>query len=128
MARPASKHPTELELAILKILWQGGPLPVRDVRDRLARKLAITSVTTIMNIMVEKGYLAKDKTGPSFVYEPTVTERSTTQRMLKDLVKRAFDGSAAVAMVNLLESSDLDLEEIKRLRQLLNAKRGEARQ
>jgi len=128
MARPASKHPTELELAILKILWQGGPRPVREVRDRLARKLAITSVTTIMNIMVEKGYLAKDKTGPSFVYEPKITERSTTQRMLKDLVRRAFDGSAAVAMVNLLESSDLDLEEIKRLRQLLNAKRGEARQ
>ena len=56
MARPASKGPTELELEILKILWQRGPLPVRDVRDALVgfRDLARTSVITIMNIMVRK--------------------------------------------------------------------------
>jgi BlaI family penicillinase repressor len=124
MGRPASKHPTELELGILKILWRDGPLPVRGVRDALApaRELAYTSVMTVMNIMVEKGYLARRKDGPSYVYRPRVSEQATTRRMLRDLVDRAFDGSAAAVMVNLLETADLDEAELKELRALLNRK------
>jgi len=127
MARPASKHPTELELQILKVLWQQGPLPVREVREGLApaRELAYTSVITIMNIMMDKGYLARRKVGPSYVYRPRVTEKATTRRMLKDLVNRAFNGSAAAVMVNLLESADLDRAEIDRIRELLDGKSGE---
>ena len=53
MARPASRHPTELELEILKVLWREGPLSGRQVRDALVpfRDLAYTSVMTVMNIM-----------------------------------------------------------------------------
>ena len=127
MARRASKHPTELELEILKVLWSAGPSPVRGVRDGLAvsRKLAYTSVMTIMNIMVDKGYLARVKQGPSYVYRPRVGQRATTRRMLKDLMDRAFDGSAAAVMVNLLESDALDADELRHLRDLINRKNGE---
>ena len=54
MARPASQHPTELELEILKVIWRDGACTVRNVREALAptRKLAHTSVITVMNIMV----------------------------------------------------------------------------
>jgi len=124
MGRPSSKHPTELELEILKILWRGGPLPVREVRDALAtvRKLAYTSVMTVMNIMVDKGYLSRKKEGASYVYRPRVTERGTARRMLSDLVDRVFDGSAAAVMVNLLESAELDETELRELRALLKRK------
>ena len=129
MARPASKHPTELELEILKVLWDRSPLTVRDVREALlpARRLAYTSVMTIMNIMVDKGYLRRDKEGASFAYRPVVSRKLTTRRMLRDLVDRVFDGSTAAAMVNLLESSDLDRAELRRLRDLLKQKPGENR-
>ena len=128
MARPSSRHPTELELEILKILWQAGPLPVRRVRDALApaRDLAYTSVMTIMNIMVDKGYLARRKQGASYVYRARIREKATTGRMLRDLVTRVFDGSASAVMVNLLESADLDEAEVKRLRELLNRKSQES--
>ena len=124
MARPASKHPTQLELEILKILWRDGPAAVRHVRQALApdRKRAHTSVMTVMNIMVDKGYVTRAKDGGSYVYRPVVSEQTTQQRMLTDLVDRAFDGSATAAMLNLLETSDLDGEEIKRLRALINRK------
>jgi len=124
MARPASKHPTTLELEILKVLWRRSPLPVREVREGLAetRRLAYNSVMTVMNIMVDKGYLRREKEGASYLYRPTVTRRSTTRRMLRDLVDRVFDGSAATVMVNLLESSDLDKDEMARLRELLRSK------
>ena len=135
MARPASHHPTELELEILKVLWRDGPRPVRHVRDALAaasppRDLAYTSVMTVMNIMAEKGYLRRTKddaasgggaTG-SFTYHPTVTQNSTTARMLKDLVDRAFNGSAAAAALNLLKASDVNDAELKELRELIRAK------
>ena len=121
MARPSSKHPTQRELEILKVLWREGPLPVRGVRDALgpAGRPAYTSVMTIMNIMVAKGYLRRRKEGPSYVYRPTASEKATKGRMLGDLVDRAFDGSAAAVMVNLLGSANLDRSEIDELRKLL---------
>ncbi len=124
MARPASRYPTELELEILKIIWREGPRPVRRVREALEpfRKLAYTSVMTIMNIMVNKGYLSRKKRGMSYIYRPRVTERVTTRRMLGDLVKRVFDGSAAAVMVNLLQTADLDDAEIEKLHELLRRK------
>ena len=96
MGRPSSKHPTELELEILKILWRRGPLPVRRVRDALVgfRDLAYSSVITIMNIMVRKNYLTRKNEGGSYVYRTRISQTATTARMLKDRVERACDGSA----------------------------------
>ena len=124
MARPRSRHPTELELEILKVLWREGPLPVRDVRDAIVgfRELAYTSVMTIMNIMTRKGYLRRKKHGASYVYRTSITQRATTRRMLRDLVDRAFDGSAAAVMVKLLETADIDAAELDQLRQLIRRK------
>ncbi len=65
MVRPTSKHPTVLELEILKILWRAQPLTGRQLRDALAefRELAYTSVMTILGIMVDKGYVRRKKQG-----------------------------------------------------------------
>ena len=124
MARPTSQHPTELELEILKILWRQGPLPPREVRDALVgfRDLAYTSVSTILTIMVGKGYLGRDKTGPCFVYKARIREKATTRRMLRDMVDRVFDGSLSAVMVNLLKDSELDEAKVRELRAILNAK------
>ncbi len=121
MARPRSKHPTELELLILKVLWRLGPLPVRDVREALVpeRDLAYTTVITMMNIMTNKGYLRRKKRGASFVYTPKITENRTAGKMLKDIVDRVFNGSAAAVMVNLLETSELNEAELVKLRKIL---------
>ena len=124
MARPASRHPTERELEILKIIWRDGPSTVRHVRAALAakRKLAHTSVITIMTIMIEKGYLTRGKKDGKHLYRAKVSRRATTRQMLKDLMARAFDGSPSAMMMNLLESSDIDAEELERVRQYINQK------
>lgn len=126
MARPPSRHPTELELEILKVLWRDGASSVRQVRQALAakRRLAHTSVMTVMNIMLDKGYLRREKVGGSYAYRPRVSQGATTRRMLKDLIDRAFDGSAAAVAVDLLETADIDSDELKRLRKLINRERG----
>ncbi len=126
MARPSSKSPPDLELEILKVLWRDGPLPVRDVQEALTpqRKLAYTSVMTMMTIMTEKGYLRREKKGRSFVYRPTVTEKATSRRMLRDLVERVFSGSPMAVVLNLLETADLGDEELEELRRMIGRKTG----
>ena len=76
MSRSSSMHPTELELEILKILWEESPLPVREVRARLesqaGRKSAHSTVITMLNIMFDKGFLKRKKDGKSFLFSPKV--------------------------------------------------------
>ncbi len=124
MARPTSKHPTELEFEILKVLWRTRPLTGRQVRDALAefRDLAYTSVMTILGIMVDKGYVRRKKQGGGYVYSTRIKQETTTRRMLFDLVERAYDGSVTSAVVNLLKTSDIQPEELKQLRELIRQK------
>jgi BlaI family transcriptional regulator, penicillinase repressor len=124
MARPTSKHPTELELEILKVLWRGEPLTGRQIREALRefRNLAYTSVMTVLGIMEDKGYVRRKKQAGSFVYSAKIGAQATTRRMLLDLVQRAYDGSVMSAVVNLLETSDIQAEELKQLRELIRLK------
>ena len=123
MARPASEHPTELELQILKILWEESPLPVRDVRQALAsagRDIAHTSVITTLNTMVDKHYLTRTKQGKSFLFSPRVDRQQVTEGMLGDVVRRVFDGSPTDVMLSLFNCADIDEEELKELRRMIN--------
>ena len=126
MARPESEHPTELELELLKILWDEAPLPVREVRERLAeqagRPLAHSSVITVLNIMVRKGYLKRRKQGKALLFSPKVAREDVAGGMTGDLLSRLFDGSASAMVLNLIETADLDAEELAELRRLVQRK------
>ena len=126
MARRSSEHPTQSELQILKILWDDSPLSARDVRDRLnqqsARDLAYSSVITVLNIMVRKGYLKRRKDGKAFLFTPCVDRQSVAGGMTGDLLSRLFDGSASAMVLNLIETADLDAGELAELRRLITRK------
>jgi predicted transcriptional regulator len=126
MARAESEYPTELELEILKVLWAESPLPVRDVRTKLeseaGRPLAHSSVITMLNIMHRKGFLRRVKDGKAFLFSPKVEKQQVTGKIAGDLVSRVFDGSPTALMLNLLETSDVDAEELAELRRLINRK------
>ena len=125
MARPASRYPTELELQILKILWHESPLLARDVQQSLAgegRKLARTSVITTLNTMVGKNYLRRKKRGNTFRFSPQITAEEVSEQMLGDVVDRVFDGSTAAVMVKLFDVQNVDNDELKELRKLINRK------
>ncbi|MHB1034204.1 MAG: BlaI/MecI/CopY family transcriptional regulator [Pirellulales bacterium] len=125
MARPKSENPTELELQILKVLWRRSPLPVREVREALAetgRDLAHTSVITTLNVMVRKKYLHRSMQGNACLFGPRIGRQEVSTRILGDVVRRVFDGSAAAVLVSLFDSADLDAGELKELRQIINQK------
>lgn len=125
MARPESKHPTELELEILKILWDESPLPVRDVRrhlDKAVRPLTHSSVITMLNIMYRKGFVSRRKEGKSFLFWPKLTREVVAGGILGDLVARVFNGSPSAMVLNLIETADLDSDELAELRKLIARK------
>lgn len=126
MARSESEHPTELELEILKVLWKQSPLHVRDVRVRLesdaGRTLAHSSVITMLNIMHRKGFVRRRKQGNAFLFSAKDDRQSVVGAMMGDLMSKAFDGSPAALVLNLLETNDLDADELGELRKLIARK------
>ena len=127
MPRPVSEHPTELELQILKLLWDESPMTARRIRERLEAKgrgLAHTSVITTLQKMVDKGQLRQlgPVEGKAFRFSPRIQEEDVSRGMLTDLVNRVFDGSAEAVMLSLFDVGDLNEDAVKRLRRALNQK------
>ena len=130
MPRPVSKYPTDLELQILKVLWQQSlPMLARDVQAALGeggRELAKTSVITTLNTMVGKKYLKRKKLGNMYLFSPRISEDQVSNRMLVDVVDRVFDGSASAVMMKLFDVKEIDTDELRELRTLINRKLNES--
>jgi predicted transcriptional regulator len=123
MARPAAEQPTELELQILKILWEKSPQFVRDIRDELAkagRDIAHTSVITTLNTMVKKRIVLRKRDRNAFLFSPRLTREQVSRSMLGDIVQRVFDGSAKAVLLGVFEHHDMDRGELKELRKLID--------
>jgi BlaI family penicillinase repressor len=120
--RKASTTLTGQELEIMKIVWQSDKgVTVRDVYEALLerRKVAYTTVMTMMNILEQKKYLKKAQTDRAYLYRPSRPQRQVIGDMVREFVNRVFNGSAEPLLVHLVEEHNLsreDLEEIARLR------------
>jgi predicted transcriptional regulator len=119
--RKRSTTLTGQELEIMKVVWDLESATVRDVYEALLkrRKVAYTTVMTMMNILEEKGYLKKRQVDRAYLYRPAQPKRQVIGAMVKDFVNRVFNGSAEPLLVHLVEEhglSEKDLEEIARLR------------
>jgi predicted transcriptional regulator len=124
MARKRSKHPTELELEILKTLWEAAPRTVREVREAMAaagRELAHTSLITTLNVMYDKGFVkrADAREGRGYAFSPRVSREDVSQGMVGDLVDRVFGGSAPALLLSLLENDQLDGNDHAELRRAI---------
>ncbi len=105
----------------MKVIWELNRATVRDVYEKLLerRKVAYTTVMTMMKILEKKGYLKKDQADRAHVYRPAQPQRQVIGAMVRDFVNRVFNGSAEPLLVHLVEEHALsreDLEEIARLR------------
>ena len=112
---------TEQELEIMKIVWERETATVRDVYEVLLgrRKVAYTTVMTMMKILEQKKYLKKNQADRAYVYRPAQPKGQVIGAMVRDFVNRVFNGSAEPLLVHLVEEHNLsreDLEEIARLR------------
>jgi predicted transcriptional regulator len=117
------RKPTDAELSILGVLWERGPSTVREVAEATGRAGAYTTVLKLLQIMTEKKLVRRDVSSRRHVYEPTHSQGTTQRRLVRDLLDRAFDGSAAQLIVQALAATRTSPEELAEIRRLL-AKRG----
>jgi BlaI family penicillinase repressor len=122
-------NPTEGELAILRILWsRKEPMTVREVHDTLSlgKDTAYTTVLKMLTIMAEKGLVLRDESERSHTYAAVQAEPAVQASLLKDLMRRAFSGSALALVQRALDdevASEEDLEAISKLIAQAKAKR-----
>ncbi|TPV94324.1 MAG: BlaI/MecI/CopY family transcriptional regulator [Myxococcales bacterium FL481] len=131
MARTASTAPTEAEMSILVVLWERGPSTVRTVHEQLhhQRETGYTTTLKHMQIMLDKGWLRRDESTRSHVYEAAVSRTQVQNQMAGRLIDSVFSGSAGGLIQRVLSSrrpSSNELEEIQRF--LDEAKRRSGRQ
>jgi predicted transcriptional regulator len=121
LARRKSATLTEAELRIMNVLWQRGSATVHEVLETLAPKptLAYNSVLTIIRILEKKGYVKHVKDKRAHVYIPLVGRNEATRFEVRHLISRFFGNSPELLVLNVLEDTSIDAEELDRLRQLL---------
>lgn len=128
MPRPASSQPTDGELELLAILWEAGPAELGAVHARLSeqRKVAVTTVATMLNVMLAKRLVTRKKGDRGYVWSAKVTRDAAAQGLLKKLLDRVFDGSAHQLVAHLLEHEQLSAGDRREIVALLEAARKNA--
>ena len=116
------RRPTDAELAILRVLWKRGPSTVRQVHEELNRPhlTVYTTMLKLMQIMHDKGLVRRDESQRAHIYHPVFAEEETQQRLVGDLIERAFGGSATNLVMQALSTKEASPEEIAQIRQLLD--------
>src|SRR5437773_12328779 len=111
----ATLAPQELE--IMKVVWARRSATVRDVYEELRarRRIAYTTVMTMMNVLERKGHLRKRAEGRTFVYEASRPKRDEVRSLVREFVSRVFDGSAEPLLVHLVEDRHLSDKELDAL-------------
>lgn len=122
MARRAAKRPTEVELEILKVLWERGPSTVREVRETLLRRrrVAHTTVLTMLQIMADKGLVECDRSKRAYVYRAREARPTVARRFAHDLLNRVFEGSTPELVLYALQSKKATPEELREIRRVID--------
>ena len=110
MGRPRAKELTQRELEVMHVFWTRGQSTVADVRDRLGqsgRKLAYTTVATLVRILSEKGFLEQTNRERPFVYRSVRSFEEVSGSLLGDMVQRVFRGSHEQLLLRLLQQRKL---------------------
>lgn len=123
MARKKSATLTDAELRLMEIIWDRGPSTVQEVVDALPADtpLAYSTVLTMLRILEQKAYLTHKKDGRAYVYEPVVEKRDAQRGALQHLMKRFFDDSPELLMLNLMENTEWEASDLERLRSIIDA-------
>lgn len=116
----SQRLPTDAEIDILAVLWRIGPSTVREVHEALGKQSGYTTTLKQMQLMTEKGLLARSERFRSHVYEASVPQEETRTQIAGDLLRRAFGGSAKSLVMGALTAEPASREELRDIRRMLD--------
>jgi BlaI family penicillinase repressor len=114
-------QPTDVELEILNVLWDGGPSTVREIHGVLAknRKTGYSTTLKMVQVMRDKGLLKRDTSVRPQIYRPALNREATQVAMLDNLTGKAFAGSTQKLVLSLLSAERLTMDELKELQRVI---------
>ena len=117
--------PTDLELEILKLIWRRGSATVREVYldFQKERKIAYTTVLTMMGVLERKGLLKKKRGERAYVYFPVQPQARVMDGIVKEFVNRVFNGSPKPLLVHLVEDEEIDAKDLSEIENILRERR-----
>ena len=131
MPRHSSKQPTEVELEILRILWEAETASSREVHEQLAKLRDTNFSTTVkmLAVMVDKGMVSRDESSRPIQFRAAKSKEKTQSGILKNLIRKAYDGSASSLVMQALSSQKSSKQELQQIRELLDQldKKGDAK-
>ena len=110
---------SELQLKIMKVLWEHGEAAVGDVQAALGKELAYVTVATMLRRLEARSLVKHRVEGRTFIYKQQVAEDAVTRGMVSDLINRFFVGSMPALVSHLLSSRDVSREELTVLEKLI---------
>ncbi len=129
---PERHELTELQLAILRLLWDRGEATVAELWEALyeERGLAQTTIATLVTRLQRRGIVARRTRDRQFVYRAMITEPDVQHSMVSELTERLFAGDPAALVSHLISASDMspgDLARVKQMIESAQAPKGEAK-
>jgi predicted transcriptional regulator len=123
MPRPPSTHPTDVELEILRVLWDRGPMALSELCESLRRErdVATTTVATMLRVMLDKRLVKRKPAARGHQWSAAVTQSAAARSMVGKLVDGVFDGSAQRLVAHLVEDGHLSPKELAELRELIDS-------
>lgn len=118
MARKKSPNLTDTELRLMEVVWEKGQATVSEVVEGVESDVppAYSTVLTMLRILENKGYLVHTKEGKAFVYRPAIAREMARESAITHLLRRFFENSPELLMLNLLEGKKISMKELERLR------------
>lgn len=122
MRELGSTQPTAVELEILRILWELGPSPVRELHRRLAEAKGTNYSTTVkmLAVMLSKGLVKRDEAASPHIYRAAITRERAAKKFLSELIEKVYEGSAMSLVLQALAGGRASKEELEEARRLLD--------
>lgn len=128
MARSTSTQPTEVELQILRILWQCEFATAREIHNQLAaieeRETTYSTTVKMLSVMLDKGLVKRDETASPQIYRAASSQKITQRKMLRDLIEKVYNGSSLSLVMQALSSSRATAEELAEIRKMVDELEG----
>lgn len=119
-------EPTKSELEILQVIWEKGPLTVREVNNELLKRKDVNYTTTLklMQIMADKGILIRDESQMKHIYSVVEEEQKTKEHLLEKFVDSMYKGSASKLVMQLLGNKKTSSEDLQAIKDIVNQLEG----
>jgi predicted transcriptional regulator len=120
---------TPLELEIMNVLWQGGPMTVQAVHQQIQpqRALAYNSVQTVLTILHRKGKVKRVTDKRAYIYTPAVSQEKTAAQAVKNLIDRLFGGQAETLVLNMVKNRQISASQLAELQKMIDEEPGDGK-